>query len=520
MGFVSKISEMKYPNLFLNNPPILILSTLVFVVILFKWFKTQQRQKKLPPGPSKLPIIGNLHHLSAGKSNLPPHYTLTDLAKKHGPVMQLKVGEVLNVVVSSPEATEEVCKTQDLLFAQRQPTYAFQITSFNNSSIAFVPYGNYWRQMRKLCVTELLSQKRVHSFQAVRQEEVWNLIRFISSLKGQPLNLGQKIYSLKNNIASRAVVGKQVKEGDEFIDLVKEISLLAGGFDFPDLFPSFKFLNSFTGTKSKLVKLQRKMDKILSTLLEEHRLNIKNSNTNITHTEDLTDVLIKLQESRELGFDITVDMIKAMMKDMTAAGTETTASTTEWAMSQLIRNPRVMKKAQAEVRQALQGKNKIHETDIQNFVYLKNVIKETLRLHPPAPLHTREAREDCEISGYHIPKGTKIIINAWAIGRDPKIWVDADKFLPERFEGNSIDFRGSDFELVPFGAGRRMCPGINFAMASIELVLAQLLYHFDWQLPDGMKPEELDMDETFGLVSARKNDLNVIPIPCIPFVDA
>jgi cytochrome P450 len=182
-----------------------------------------------------------------------------------------------------------------------------------------------------------------------------------------------------------------------------------------------------------------------------------------------------------------------------------------------MKNPNVMRKAQYEVRDKLQGKPKITEDDLANLKYLRLVIKETMRLHPAAPLVLpREAMEPCKIFGYDIPKGTTVLVNAWAIARDPKHWEDPEEFKPERFESGMIDFKGTDFEYIPFGAGRRMCPGMTFAQASMEIVLAALLYHFDWELPGGVKPDELDMEEEMGLTVRRKNDLYLHAVVCVP----
>lgn len=204
-----------------------------------------------------------------------------------------------------------------------------------------------------------------------------------------------------------------------------------------------------------------------------------------------------------------------MDQDIFSAGSETTATTIEWAMSELMRNPRVMNKAQAEVRrQAGNFKPRVEEEELE---YLKAIVKETLRLHPPGPLLTRESRERCEIGGYEFPAKTKVLINEWAIGRDPESWVEGESFKPERFlhvhGSKSLDFKGFDFEFIPFGAGRRICPGISFATPMLELALSQLLYHFDWQLPGGIKPDELDMTENFGITCRRKHDLYVIATP-------
>ncbi|KAG4204489.1 hypothetical protein ERO13_A04G046720v2 [Gossypium hirsutum] len=183
-------------------------------------------------------------------------------------------------------------------------------------------------------------------------------------------------------------------------------------------------------------------------------------------------------------------------------------------MSEMIKNPRVMTKAQAEVRQVFEGKGNVDETGVHQLKYLKCVIKETLRLHPVVPLLIpRESSKNCVVNGFEIPAKTRVIVNAWAIGRDPNYWVEPEKFEPERFVNSSVDFMGTNFEFIPFGAGRRICPGILFAQPNVELPLAQLLFHFDWKLPGGMKQEDLDMTEKFGVSMKRENDLVLVPSP-------
>lgn len=179
----------------------------------------------------------------------------------------------------------------------------------------------------------------------------------------------------------------------------------------------------------------------------------------------------------------------------------------------------VMKKAQDEIRKVLQGKTKIEEADIEKLDYVKSVVKETLRLHPASPLSAREAREKCEIFGYEIPYKTKVIINLWALGRDSKHWKNAECFQPERFHASSIEFIGTNFEFIPFGAGRRVCPGISFGVSNIELALSQLLYHFDWKLANGGKLEELDLTEIFSATNRIKNNLLLIANPFVPLLN-
>jgi len=199
-------------------------------------------------------------------------------------------------------------------------------------------------------------------------------------------------------------------------------------------------------------------------------------------------------------------------QDMFGGGGDTSGSTIVWAMAELVKDPRVMKKAQNEVREIFNTKEIVDENYINELKYLKSIVKETLRLHPPAPLLVpRECAQACEIDGYYIPIKSKVIVNAWAIGRDPKYWTEPERFYPERFIGTSIDYKGTNFEYIPFGAGRRICPGITFGLINVELALALLLYHFDWRLPNGMKGEDLDMTEQFGVTIKRKDDLYLIP---------
>lgn len=202
------------------------------------------------------------------------------------------------------------------------------------------------------------------------------------------------------------------------------------------------------------------------------------------------------------------------MQDVFVAAIEATTSTLRWAMAELMANPTVMEKAQSEIRRVFAGQDRVHEALLGDLSYLKAVIKETIRLHPPIPLVPRICTQDREIQGYDVPKGTIVLVNVWAISRDSKYWEDPAKFVPERFEGeHSFNFLGLDFEFIPFGAGRRICPGIAFSQANIEIALASLLFHFDWKLPDGIKPDDMDMTESLGLAVKRKAELLLHPIP-------
>lgn len=239
------------------------------------------------------------------------------------------------------------------------------------------------------------------------------------------------------------------------------------------------------------------------------------------HNENFIDTLLALMNKplnrliNDQTSDYVIDRtsIKAVMLDMIAGAIETSSTTIEWALSELIRNPEVLKHLQEELDMVV-GKNRmVEESDIPKLGYLDMVVKETLRLHPPGPLLApHESTEDVVVDGYFIPKGCRIVVNVWAIGRDVNAWSsNAEEFYPERFKDSKVDFRGHNFEFIPFGSGRRVCPGMNLGVAMVKLALAQLVHCFHWDMPSGISPRDLDMTEEFGLTLPRANHLCLIP---------
>ncbi|KAI5020258.1 dolabradiene monooxygenase-like [Hordeum vulgare subsp. vulgare] len=470
---------------------------------------------RLPPGPWQLPVIGSLHHLFlAGQL---PHRAMRDLARRHGPAMLLRLGEVPTLVVSSREGAREVMKTHDTAFATRPLSATMRVLTNGGRDIIFAPYGDYWRQLRKIAVAELLTARRVLSFRAIREEEVAAALRGVAGAAGaaRPVEMRAVLAALVADSTVRAVLGDRCRERDAFLRALDRSMQLAAGFNPADLWPSSWLAARLSSAVRRAGECRDTVYGILDGVVREHLERMEGGGG---HDEDMLYVLLRIQKEGALQFPLDMDVIKSVIFDVFGAGSETSATTLEWAMAELIKNPRVMQKATAEVRQAFHGRGAVAEHALGELAYLHLVIRETLRLHTPLPLLLpRECQEPCQVLGYDVPRGTQVIVNAWALGRDKLYWPDApEEFRPERFDGDAAsDFGGGDFAFLPFGAGRRMCPGMAFGLANVELALASLLFHFDWGL-SGLESAELDMTEAFGLTARRKDKLLLRPVLRVP----
>ncbi|XP_047974156.1 cytochrome P450 71D10-like [Salvia hispanica] len=485
---------------------------LTFLLSLFLIFKLLPNKKSDPskplnliPGPKRLPVIGNLHLLAG---NTPPHHVFRKLSAQYGPLMRIQLGGLPYLIVSTVEVAKEVLRTHDLAFSNRPPGLAAEAFSYNYTGVGFAPYGEPWRVLKKLCTVELLSMKRVRSFRHVRQEETENLVRFITAAAGDgaAVDLSEKVHLLAYDIVTRASVGATTKDRLKVMHITRGLGNFGAGFNAADLYPSVKVLPFLTGIQFKIEKMHREMDGMFQEIIAEARAAEKDDGF-----EDLLGILLKCQaEGSEMA--ITDDDIKAVMLDMFLAGSETSAAVIEWAMSEMVKNPVTLKKAQEEVRKVFDKTGRVDEERIHELEYLPLAIKETLRIHPPLPfMMPRLNSSKCTLNGYEIPSNTRLIVHAWALGRDPQYWPDAEQFIPERFQASTIDYKGNDFQYLPFGSGRRLCPGMNFGVANSDLALATLLYHFDWEMPRGLRNQDLDMVEDFAITVRRKNPLILVP---------
>nr|AAW50817.1 ferulate-5-hydroxylase [Broussonetia papyrifera]AAW50818.1 ferulate-5-hydroxylase [Broussonetia papyrifera] len=464
-----------------------------------------------PPGPKGLPIIGSMSMMDQLT-----HRGLAALAKQYGGIFHLKMGYLHMVAISSPETARQVLQLQDNIFSNRPANIAIRYLTYDRADMAFAHYGPFWRQMRKLCVMKLFSRKRAASWESVRGE-VEKTVLSVAGSTGTAVNVGELVFKTTMDIIYRAAFGASNKEGqDEFISILQEFSKLFGAFNMADFIPWLTWVDP-QGLNGRLKRARKALDAFIDKIIDEHVVK-KNEAAETDMVDDLlafySNEEAKVNDAEDLhnAIRLTRDNIKAIIMDVMFGGTETVASAIEWAMTEMMRCPEDLKKVQQELADVVGLDRRLEESDFEKLTYLRCAIKETLRLHPPIPLLLHETAEDAAVAGYHIPKGSRVMINAWAIGRDKNSWADPDSFKPARFLRDGVpDFKGSNFEFIPFGSGRRSCPGMQLGLYALELTVGHLLHCFTWNLPDGMKPSELDMNDVFGLTAPRATRLVAIP---------
>ncbi|KAL3527830.1 hypothetical protein ACH5RR_012486 [Cinchona calisaya] len=481
---------------------------LAIVSLLNSLLRKNKNKKKLPPSPRGLPILGHLHLM--GKN---PHQDLHNLSKQHGPVMHLRFGFVSNIIVSSPRAAEQFLKTHDLVFATRPPHEAAKYIGFGQRNLSFGQYGPYWRNMRKLCTLNLLSNLKISSFQSMRREELGLFLKSLelAALNREIVDVSAEVAALNANLSCLMVFGKKYadKEFDErgFKAVIKEVMQLYATPNLGDYYPYLGVLD-LQGLTRRMKAVGKVFDEFFEKIIDEH----EQSANQDREADDFVYTMLALMKSGNIEFQFDRRHIKAILLDMLAGSMDTSATVVEWILAELLKHPRVMKKVQQELEEVVGLNRMVEESDLDSLNYLDMVLKEALRLHPVAPLLLPHASmEECTMDGFLIPKNSRVIINVWTIGRDPNAWSDPEKFNPERFVGSDIDFRGHDFQLLPFGSGRRGCPGIQLGLIVVRLLVAQLVHCFNWELPNGISPKELDMTEEFGVVVTRAKHLMAVP---------
>ncbi|KAF6176806.1 hypothetical protein GIB67_025939 [Kingdonia uniflora] len=452
-----------------------------------------------------------------------PHKTLAVMVPTYGPLIHLRLGSVHVNVAASASVAAQFLKTHDANFSSRPKFSGAENGAYNYEDMVFAPYGPKWKLLRKICSVHLFSNKALDDFRHVRQEEVAVLTRALTRSGSDPVNLAQLLNVCTTNALARAILGKRVfgngdgsacQESDDFKNMVLEMMELGGEFNIGDFIPSLQWLD-LQGITNRTKNLQKRFDNFLSKILEDHKISGSDGGRHM----DFISLLIRMKDDVNAeGVKLTDTNIKALLLNLFSAGTDTSSSTVEWAIAELMRNPTLLAKAQHELDTVVGKDRLVTESDLGQLPFLQAIIKETFRLHPSTPLSLpRTASESCEINGYFIPKDSTLLVNVYAISRDPNVWFEPLEFKPERFLPGSdkanIDIKGNDFEVIPFGAGRRICAGMSLGLRMVTFTTASLVHAFDWVLPEDQMVDKLNMDEAYGLTLQRAVPLVVHPRP-------
>ncbi|XP_043694449.1 cytochrome P450 CYP82D47-like [Telopea speciosissima] len=509
---------------------------------------TSNRSRVAPEAAGAWPIIGHLHLLRGGSM---PHITLGAMADKYGPAFTVRLGVHRALVVSSCEVAKECFTTYDRALATRPKAIAIKLMCYNYAMFGFSHYGSYWRELRKIVMQELLSNRRLEMLKHVRVSEVEASLKelyqmWVVEKDTDPHSMDDEIHDpnssarlvalvnmtkwvgdLMLNIILRSAVGKRYSETDTSYNMeeklkcreaMREIVHLMGSFMISDAIPFLEGLD-LQGKERAMKRMAKKIDSILEGWLEEHRQKKLSSSSSDDKAkggeQDFMDVMISIMKDSKVDDYDEDTVIKATCLNMILGASDTTTLTLIWALSLLLNNQQAMKRAQDELDMHVGRERQVNEPDIRKLKYLQAIVKETFRLYPAGSLLAREAMEECTIAGYHVPVGTRILTNLWKLHRDPSVWSKPHEFQPERFLTSQVDVKlsGHHFEFIPFGSGRRMCPGISFSLQVLHLTLAHLLHGFEFATPSGAP---VDMIETPGLTNIKASPLEVLLSPRLP----
>ncbi|CAI8602335.1 unnamed protein product [Vicia faba] len=462
-------------------------------------FSRTKKHINIPPGPSLLTLMLNASELGKQK----PQHLLAKLSKIYGPIMRLKLGQITTFVISSPEIAQQVLQTHDLFLSDRTIPQAVAVLDHQHFSLPFMPACDLWRDLKKICKNHLFSSKTLDASYQLRCNKLQDFLCDIdrSSITGEAVDIGRAAFKTTLNFLSNTFFSmdfaNSAGETDEYKDIIENLVRVIGTPNLVDFFPALRMFDP-QGIKGISATYLEKLLQIIDSYTIK-RLKLR-EDANYIPNDDMLDMLLNI--SNEDGQKMDNTKIKHLFLDLFVAGTDTTSYTIERAMAELIHNPRVMSKAKEELEHVIGIGNSIEESDITKLPYLQAVVKETLRLHPSAPLLLpRKAKIDVQIHGYTIPQDSQVLVNEWAMGRNPSIWDNPNMFFPERFLGSEINFKGQYFQFTPFGGGRRMCPGLPLAIRMLHTMLGSLINSFDWKKENG----DRDIDQPLRAIPTRVN---------------
>ncbi|KAL7615569.1 hypothetical protein Lser_V15G00148 [Lactuca serriola] len=467
------------------------------------------------PSPKGLPIFGSLLGLAHGL----PHRTLASMAQTSqaaSQLMAISLGSTPTVVASDPQTAREILTSQH--FANRPIKQSARLLMFNKA-IGFAPNGTYWRLLRKIASSHLFAPRKISAHEPARSLECTSMLNDITteqSFHGFVV-LRKHLQAASLNNIMEIVFGKSynkvgdVDESMELQEMVREGFELLGAFNWSDHLPWLNYFYDPFHIKERCMALVPQVKKFIKKIINEHKLR---GSVNLLDDSDFVDVLLSLDGQDNLSED---DMV-AILWEMVFRGTDTIALLTEWVMAELTLNQGIQSKLRFEIDSFMGNKSTNNDyADITKLPYLQAVIKETLRLHPPGPLLSwaRLSTSDVHLSnGMVIPANTTAMVNMWSITHNSDVWDHPFTFEPERFlisaGGSNVDVRGNDLRLAPFGAGRRVCPGMSLGMVTVSEWVAKLVYQFEW-VQDMGRP--VDLTEELKLSCEMKQPLCAKVIP-------
>ncbi|MBA0717129.1 hypothetical protein Golax_004967 [Gossypium laxum] len=501
-----------------------ILFTIFVVSLSIHGGDKKKRQRPAPPeAAGALPLLGHLHLLG---TNQLLHRIFGDMADKYGPAFLVRLGSHRALVVSNWQVAKECFTTNDKIFSTRPRSLALKLMGYDHKMLGFAPYGPYWRSLRKLATLELLSSRRMELLRHVRDTEI---DCFIKELYEQTVRSGgiavvelkEKIGSLATNITVRMIAGKRYSCGSDDEEskrcqkAIADFFHLVGLVLVSDWVPFLGWIDVVMGRIAKIKRISQECDMIIGSWVNEHRRQRKLGES-IKGDQDFIHVMLSILDDNNIPTEEADTIIKATCLSLILGGIDANVVVLVWTVSFLLNNRHVLKRAQDELDIHVGKHRQVQESDINNLVYLQAIIKETLRIKPPVPLSApREAMEDCTVAGFHIPAGTRLFPNIWKLQRDPSIWQKPLEFLPERFLNDhaNVDVRGKNYEFLPFGSGRRVCPGITFALKFLPLALGRLLHGFELGTVSDVA---VDMSESPGLTAPKATPLEVTLTPRLP----
>ncbi|PIA32655.1 hypothetical protein AQUCO_04400086v1 [Aquilegia coerulea] len=499
-----------------RNDQIIILvaavSLIITVIMWYTWMmKNLMRRMKypLPPGPWGLPLVGNLPFV-----DFELHCYSAKMAKTYGPIFKLKLGSKLFVVVSSASLAKEVLKDYDTTFANRDTPSAMVTITYGGSGMIWTPYGLPWRTLRMICVQQILNKTSLDAVSMLRRREFRRMVKLVYEKVGSPINVAERMFFTSLSSIMSMLWGGALKDDEisstliEFKQATVEAIALMGATNLSDFFPILAKLD-IQGIERRAQKVFLWFDRILESIVKE-RIKLNQSDGR-QGNKDFLDILLELKDNKDSKTPITTTNIKALLQDLVLVATDTTATTVEWAMAEIMNHPEILKKIREELASVVGNEDIVQESHVPKLTYLDAVIKETFRLHSIVPfLVPRRPSESCVIGGYTVPKDSKILVNAWALQRDPEVWENPLEFQPDRFLGGTTkwDYSGNNYNFLPFGSGRRMCAGVSLVERTLPYALASLLHSFEWKLPIGV---HLDLSATMTITLRKKTPLIAIP---------